>query len=95
MAPRVPWPPNFHRRVTRRAALYCIRFAALSILNIALLLDLINYLLARKLFGTFCHGLVYRLCQFLLLSGKSIPASFWKTLITADRLPFRAPLLPH
>lgn len=60
-------PPLIHgqripgRRFTRWAALYFIGFVALPILGLTLALDLIGYLVAVKLFGASCYGL---LCFF-------------------------------
>lgn len=57
-------PPVIHghripgRRFTRWAALYFTGFVALPILGVSLLLDLIGYVLAVKLFGASCYGLL-------------------------------------
>lgn len=60
-------PPVIHgdrvpgRRFTRWAALYFAAFVALPILGLTLALDFVGYLVAVKLFGASCYGL---LCLF-------------------------------
>ena len=60
-------PPLIHghripgRRFTLWAVLYFTAFVALPILGVTLALDLIGYVVAVKLFGASCYGL---LCFF-------------------------------